>query len=579
MPRDANGNHSLPLGPVQPDTTIAAGWANPTMDDLSAALTASLDRTGKGPMQAILKLDDQGMFFEQEQTTGLVRTGSGTWKLQTLGVDSLRLNGTGIDGPVTATGTTVPRNLSDRASEDTFNPRDFGDGALNSTNINLAIAAAKASSAVAKVIDLGPGVYSITSTVLVDADNILLRGQGKGGNFDGKQQVLDSAVTRFQASGLTVTDTMVRFTSNPNDDGTLPRKTGGGIVDVMIDGNEICGQGLLIQSWDNGIFDYHTVYCTRRGSFITTLANNTSGGPPDTQRCRFWITHRDTNSLNEPEACLVIGSGGSGNPSFNSFYEIDISAEKSARGLDFAGTDSNVIMRMIIGARTTPTGDGGKVFLHASDTVTGTGVPQNSHCRANTFVYVQAPEGFVAKNGTTPSEKNQILRFSRENGGPAPTIENGATLEFWEDYIFRPNTVRVRNDASGSDSRVEIMTRQGGVAVANRVLGRLDWIGDNDAAVETLFSSINARSSSITNGAENSDIRFRTIRGGTLADRVTIADGIAVGGATWLSGSGSPEGVVSAAVGSYYTNTLGGAGTTLYVKESGGSGNTGWVGK
>ena len=41
------------------------------------------------------------------------------------------------------------------------------------------------------------------------------------------------------------------------------------------------------------------------------------------------------------------------------------------------------------------------------------------------------------------------------------------------------------------------------------------------------------------------------------------------------SGAGSPEGVLSAAVGSVYTRTDGGVGTTLYVKESGVS-NTGW---
>lgn len=47
---------------------------------------------------------------------------------------------------------------------------------------------------------------------------------------------------------------------------------------------------------------------------------------------------------------------------------------------------------------------------------------------------------------------------------------------------------------------------------------------------------------------------------------------------TWSSGSGSPEGVVTASVGSLYTRTDGGAGTTLYVKESG-SGNSGWAAK
>jgi hypothetical protein len=50
------------------------------------------------------------------------------------------------------------------------------------------------------------------------------------------------------------------------------------------------------------------------------------------------------------------------------------------------------------------------------------------------------------------------------------------------------------------------------------------------------------------------------------------------GTAQWTSGAGTPEGAVSAVVGSLYTRTDGGANTTLYVKESG-SGNTGWVAK
>jgi hypothetical protein len=44
------------------------------------------------------------------------------------------------------------------------------------------------------------------------------------------------------------------------------------------------------------------------------------------------------------------------------------------------------------------------------------------------------------------------------------------------------------------------------------------------------------------------------------------------------AGSGSPEGVVTAAVGSTYRRSDGGMLTSFYVKESG-SGNTGWVGK
>lgn len=50
------------------------------------------------------------------------------------------------------------------------------------------------------------------------------------------------------------------------------------------------------------------------------------------------------------------------------------------------------------------------------------------------------------------------------------------------------------------------------------------------------------------------------------------------GGVTWTANTGSPEGVFTALVGSLYSRTNGGAGTSLYVKESG-TGNTGWVAK
>ena len=48
-------------------------------------------------------------------------------------------------------------------------------------------------------------------------------------------------------------------------------------------------------------------------------------------------------------------------------------------------------------------------------------------------------------------------------------------------------------------------------------------------------------------------------------------------GASWR-GSGTPEGVITSPVGATYQRSDGGAGTTLYVKETG-AGNTGWVAK
>lgn len=50
------------------------------------------------------------------------------------------------------------------------------------------------------------------------------------------------------------------------------------------------------------------------------------------------------------------------------------------------------------------------------------------------------------------------------------------------------------------------------------------------------------------------------------------------GGPFWRAGADTPEGAVTAPVGSLWTRTNGGASTTLYVKESG-TGNTGWIAK
>jgi hypothetical protein len=70
------------------------------------------------------------------------------------------------------------------------------------------------------------------------------------------------------------------------------------------------------------------------------------------------------------------------------------------------------------------------------------------------------------------------------------------------------------------------------------------------------------------------------VSGETITPAAVISDSVTlgVGGPSWTNGTGSPEGVVTAPVGSLYSRTDGGADTTLYVKESG-TGNTGWIAK
>lgn len=52
-----------------------------------------------------------------------------------------------------------------------------------------------------------------------------------------------------------------------------------------------------------------------------------------------------------------------------------------------------------------------------------------------------------------------------------------------------------------------------------------------------------------------------------------------VGQGYFLTGTGAPNGVVTASRGAIYTRADGGSNTTLYVKETGDNTNTGWVAK
>lgn len=79
-----------------------------------------------------------------------------------------------------------------------------------------------------------------------------------------------------------------------------------------------------------------------------------------------------------------------------------------------------------------------------------------------------------------------------------------------------------------------------------------------------------------TNKISGMSTNWVVITNGTVTASAGFRNGTSA--VQWLSGSGSPESAVTAPVGSLYSRTDGGAGTTLYVKESG-TGNTGWVAK
>ena len=98
MPRDSGGTFTLVAGnPVAPGTTIAAAWANDTMDDVAQGLTDSLDRNGRGGMLvAFLNADGlinaPGISWTNEPSSGWYRASAADFRYSVLGADVLRIN-------------------------------------------------------------------------------------------------------------------------------------------------------------------------------------------------------------------------------------------------------------------------------------------------------------------------------------------------------------------------------------------------------------------------------------------------------------------------------------------------------
>jgi hypothetical protein len=185
----------------------------------------------------------------------------------------------------------------------------------------------------------------------------------------------------------------------------------------------------------------------------------------------------------------------------------------------------------------------------------------------------------IIKSTGTGSPSGIVLQYGHDTGNS--TIRYGVD----EIYLEDSNLFLANNKA------VKFADSTGTYYTALSINASDDWtIGANNGAN---FSSVNGGSGGVYLGvggvsimqAYTAGIRPQTDNSyncGTSTQRwaQTFSTNFrpGAGTATWTSGTGAPEGSLTATVGSLYTRTDGGATTTLYVKESG-TGNTGWVAK
>lgn len=111
---------------------------------------------------------------------------------------------------------------------------------------------------------------------------------------------------------------------------------------------------------------------------------------------------------------------------------------------------------------------------------------------------------------------------------------------------------------------------------ANFVPAGQNWVpSELEVQLVPLAGPINSRRSVYKITSEGETQTLRGIRAGGPA---TLPTNLSTG-TLWSSGAGDPNGVIVGSPGDLYSNTNGGAGATLWVKESGAATNVGWVAK
>lgn len=172
---------------------------------------------------------------------------------------------------------------------------------------------------------------------------------------------------------------------------------------------------------------------------------------------------------------------------------------------------------------------------------------------------------FVGRNGSLDEQRNlQSLYLAVRKDASAnslyPSNLNGVfAVEYSEDELLEHPTQRPF--MGGSSNGILGTTDQTGYSAAMTAGdgGALYWLYKNPG---------NQSQWIVLMAADNNQVVFT----------VPVSFGSSGTGPTITSGAGNPNGAVTAPPGSLYMNSSGGAGVSLYVKESG-TGNTGWVAK
>lgn len=214
-----------------------------------------------------------------------------------------------------------------------------------------------------------------------------------------------------------------------------------------------------------------------------------------------------------------------------------------------------------------------QITTYGADIIKDTETMTFVNCYSEDVPYTNTATGCmfrVGLDGTTLKLDNQVTIIGgRYQGRNAGSVGSWMSIDYASGVlIVAPNVSRYTNvintTANTADNSVFISGLNG--------IGYATFNSGTAGKVSGIYPGTVLNSGAFRYGARLSDV--------TCTGTVTSgANGfVNFAGVVWYAGADSPEGAITAVVGSLFSRYNGGAGTTFYVKESG-TGNTGWVAK
>lgn len=240
------------------------------------------------------------------------------------------------------------------------------------------------------------------------------------------------------------------------------------------------------------------------------------------------------------------------------------------RGTTFVGESAAAVSRIKIAGNREPISSllrlaGGDFHLEKWDTATSAHVP-----------IISSTVGTSARvHRRSPSSGAQIV-LDDNTGATAWALTASVTELFLARFAAGAVGNVVIGPGSGATAAQALILRSQRAAPApNDVISTLAFRGNDSALLTTDYATIQGLSAVVTDGAETGELRFVVANAGTLNHRAFTMT--PTGLLTWdgrliSSGTGSPEGVVTAIPGSLFLSSDG-----LSYSKATGTGNTGWV--